>query len=92
MENAKADADRDNHHKGFRATDISAKAAYSPVADLYPEVTVMFADIGLHCVEFVREPKQVFTLLETHGAFDTIADRRGSLSRDYDSYVAVGPS
>jgi class 3 adenylate cyclase len=40
----------------------------------------------------VREPKQVFTLLETlYGAFD-IADRRGVFKVETigDSYVAVG--
>jgi class 3 adenylate cyclase len=43
-------------------------------------------------MELVREPKQVFTLLETlYGAFDTIADRRGVFKVETigDSYVAV---
>jgi class 3 adenylate cyclase len=40
----------------------------------------------------IREPKQVFTLLETlYGAFDGIADRRGVFKVETigDSYVAV---
>jgi class 3 adenylate cyclase len=55
----------------------------------------MFAVVGLHCMELVREPKQVFTLLETlYGAFDTIADAEGVFKVETigDSYVAVGPS
>jgi hypothetical protein len=46
-----------------------------PVADLYPDATVMFADIaGFTSWSSVREPTQVFTLLETlYGAFDAIA-------------------
>lgn len=49
-----------------------------PIADLYPEVTVMFADIvGFTAWSSVREPTQVFTLLETlFAAFDVIADHR----------------
>jgi class 3 adenylate cyclase len=97
IEDAKEDADKGKNPKGFRATDRAAdsgaKAAYSPVADLYPEATVMFADIaGFTAWSSVREPKQVFTLLETlYGAFDTIADRRGVFKVETigDSYVAV---
>jgi class 3 adenylate cyclase len=64
-----------------------------PVADLYPEATVMFADIsGFTAWSSVREPTQVFTLLETlYGSFDAIARKRGVFKVETigDSYVAV---
>lgn len=43
-----------------------------PIADLFPNTTVMFADIaGFTAWSSVREPSQVFTLLETvYRAFD----------------------
>lgn len=43
-----------------------------PIADLFPETTVMFCDIaGFTAWSSVREPSQVFTLLETvYRAFD----------------------
>lgn len=62
--------------------DLEAGAAIrqstKPIADLYPEVTVMFGDIvGFTAWSSVREPAQVFTLLETlFASFDEIADRR----------------
>jgi class 3 adenylate cyclase len=50
-----------------------------PIADLFTDTTVLFADIaGFTAWSSVREPTQVFTLLETiYSAFDTIAARRG---------------
>ncbi len=50
----------------------------NPIADLFPNTTVMFADIaGFTAWSSVREPSQVFTLLETvYRAFDLIAKRR----------------
>ena len=49
-----------------------------PIADLYPETTVLFADIaGFTAWSSTRDPTHVFTLLETlYGAFDEIARRR----------------
>lgn len=49
-----------------------------PIADLFPEATVMFGDIaGFTAWSSTREPTQVFTLLETlYRAFDHIARRR----------------
>ena len=46
-----------------------------PIADLFPESTVMFADIaGFTAWSSMREPSQVFELLEMlYGAFDDIA-------------------
>jgi class 3 adenylate cyclase len=51
----------------------------APIADLFTECTVMFADIsGFTAWSSTREPGQVFTLLETvYGAFDAIAAKRG---------------
>ena len=50
-----------------------------PIADLFPECTVMFADIsGFTAWSSVREPAQVFKLLETlYSSFDKIAKKRG---------------
>jgi Adenylate and Guanylate cyclase catalytic domain len=50
-----------------------------PIADLFPECTVMFADIsGFTAWSSVREPAQVFKLLETiYQCFDRLAKKRG---------------
>lgn len=49
-----------------------------PIADLFPNTTVMFADIaGFTAWSSVREPSQVFTLLETvYKSFDKTAKKR----------------
>ncbi len=49
-----------------------------PIADLFPNTTIMFADIaGFTAWSSVREPSQVFTLLENvYSAFDAVAKRR----------------
>jgi hypothetical protein len=49
-----------------------------PIADLFKDCTVLFADIaGFTAWSSVREPSQVFVLLETvYAAFDRLADRR----------------
>jgi hypothetical protein len=64
-----------------------------PIADLFPNTTVMFADIaGFTAWSSVREPSQVFTLLETlYHAFDLIAKRRKVFKVETvgDCYVAV---
>jgi class 3 adenylate cyclase len=65
----------------------------SPIADLFPETTVLFADIaGFTAWASVREPTQVFILLETiYHAFDQIANRRHVFKVETvgDCYVAV---
>merc|ERR1711988_30658 len=70
-----------------------ASEANKPIADLFTDTTVLFADIaGFTAWSSVREPTQVFTLLETvYGAFDNIAQRRGVFKVETigDSYVAV---
>jgi hypothetical protein len=64
-----------------------------PIADLFPETTIMFADIaGFTAWSSVREPCQVFTLLETlFHAFDENAKRRRVFKVETigDCYVAV---
>jgi class 3 adenylate cyclase len=64
-----------------------------PIAELFPNTTVLFADIaGFTAWSSVREPTQVFTLLETvYRAFDTIAKRRHVFKVETvgDCYVAV---
>ena len=49
-----------------------------PIADLFPQATIMFADlVGFTAWSSTREPTQVFTLLESiYGEFDAIARRR----------------
>ena len=51
----------------------------APLADLFPAVTVIFADIsGFTAWSSAREPPQVFVLLESiYSAFDKIAYRSG---------------
>lgn len=45
--------------------DMMNDADDRPIADLFPETTIMFADIaGFTAWSSVREPSQVFTLLE----------------------------
>ena len=64
-----------------------------PIADLFTDTTVCFADIcGFTAWSSVREPSQVFTLLETlYRAFDVIAKRRRIFKVETvgDCYVAV---
>jgi hypothetical protein len=64
-----------------------------PIADLFPSTTVLFADIaGFTAWSSVREPSQVFILLETvFRAFDGIAKRRRVFKVETvgDCYVAV---
>jgi class 3 adenylate cyclase len=64
-----------------------------PIADLYPNTTVLFADIlGFTAWSSEREPEQVFTLLQTvyHG-FDLLAKARSVFRVETigDCYVAV---
>jgi class 3 adenylate cyclase len=72
---------------------IASSVEDRPIAELFTAATVMFADIsGFTAWSSMREPAQVFTLLETiYGAFDAIAKRRGVFKVETigDSYVAV---
>merc|ERR1712226_910324 len=64
-----------------------------PIADLFPEATIIFADIvGFTAWSSTREPSQVFQLLETiYHVFDEIANRRRVFKVETvgDCYVAV---
>ena len=64
-----------------------------PIADLFPETTVLFGDIvGFTAWSSVRDPTQVFTLLETvYHAFDELAHKRRIFKVETigDCYVAV---
>jgi len=64
-----------------------------PIADLFPAATVLFADIvGFTAWSSVREPSQVFQLLETiYHSFDMVAKRRRVFKVETigDCYVAV---
>eukprot|EP00934_Nitzschia_sp_Nitz4_P003323 Nitzschia sp. Nitz4//scaffold172_size47551//32245//35933//NITZ4_007146-RA/size47551-snap-gene-0.66-mRNA-1//1//CDS//3329538765//3313//frame0 len=75
-----------------RRSDISTDMEH-PIADLFPEATVMFGDIaGFTAWSSTRSPSQVFILLETlYGEFDRIATRRGVFKVETigDCYLAV---
>jgi hypothetical protein len=64
-----------------------------PIADLFPDCTIMFADIsGFTAWSSEREPSQVFFLLETlYGEFDQLAHDLGVFKVETigDCYVAV---
>eukprot|EP00934_Nitzschia_sp_Nitz4_P008929 Nitzschia sp. Nitz4//scaffold100_size80364//3224//7079//NITZ4_005332-RA/size80364-augustus-gene-0.10-mRNA-1//-1//CDS//3329532058//8919//frame0 len=89
--------DDDNQSNEFAPSeaDASIPEMYEtkPIADLFPSTTVMFADIaGFTAWSSVREPSQVFTLLETvYRAFDIIAKKRRVFKVETvgDCYVAV---
>jgi Adenylate and Guanylate cyclase catalytic domain len=75
----------DEDNNGYRAQE--------PIADLFPNTTVLFADIaGFTAWSSSREPSQVFLLLQgVYQAFDHIAKRRKVFKVETigDSYVAV---
>jgi class 3 adenylate cyclase len=58
--------------------DIESKQSLRPIADLYPETTVLFADIKVFTFwSGKRTPTEVFTLLEAlYGEFDKCARAR----------------
>ena len=66
--------------KNFLANDgpDESESESRPIADLFPETSVLYADIaGFTSWSSAREPNQVFTLLETiYRAFDEIAKVR----------------
>lgn len=69
----------------------SAPSVYQtkPIADFFPETTIMFADIvGFTAWSSTREPSQVFTLLETiYHEFDVAAKQRGVFKVETVGYV-----
>jgi class 3 adenylate cyclase len=78
---------------GLNEVDDDFMYKTKPIADLFPETTILFADIsGFTAWSSTREPTQVFTLLETiYRAFDEIAKRRRVFKVETvgDCYVAV---
>lgn len=79
--------------KGTSAGTQVLKQDSPPIADLFPEVTVMFAYIaGCNTWSSTREPSQVFLLLESvYGLFDKLASKRKIFKVETigDSYLAV---
>jgi hypothetical protein len=78
---------------GFADEAANDLFATKPIADLFPETTVMMCDlVGFTAWSSVRDPTQVFTLLENvyHG-FDQIATRRRVYKVETvgDQYVAI---
>jgi hypothetical protein len=80
--------------EGMGLSTTHFEAGYTkPIADLFPEVTVLFADIsGFTAWSSSREPSQVFCLLESiYNSFDKIARKMSVFKVETigDSYVAV---
>ena len=79
--------------RSVASDDAIQMLAGKPIAELYPETTVMFADItGFTPWSSAREPHQVFHLLETiFTAFDEVSKRCGVFKIESvgDKYVAV---
>jgi len=77
----------DNDDEADKVTRIA------PMADLFPNTTIIFADIvGFTAWSSAREPQQVFTLLETiYAAFDRVAYRHNVFKVETvgDCYVAA---
>lgn len=92
VSSAKADPKAMEESHRSKAGDDTPTAS-GPIADLFPECTVMMADVeGFTAWSSVREPSQVFTLLETiYAAFDRVAQRRRVFKVETvgDCYVAV---
>jgi class 3 adenylate cyclase len=80
-------------HNGVGDTHGDFMYNTKPIADLFPDATILFADIvGFTAWSSVREPTQVFILLETlFRAFDEIAKKRRVFKVETvgDCYVAV---
>ncbi|CAB9521849.1 Receptor-type guanylate cyclase gcy [Seminavis robusta] len=78
---------------GSKQLGMDNSAVEAPLADLFLETTVLFADIsGFTAWSSVREPTQVFVLLETlFQSFDRIAKKRRVFKVETvgDCYVAV---
>lgn len=90
--NRHKDNDSQNSFDLF-GVDNNGRKSGAPIADLFPNTTIVFADIaGFTAWSSAREPQQVFTLLEKiYAAFDKVANRHGifKLETVGDSYVAV---
>eukprot|EP00980_Cylindrotheca_fusiformis_P017450 scaffold5439_cov132-Cylindrotheca_fusiformis.AAC.9 len=99
QEAAKDEADKLSSKKMINNFLVEKTDAYDsgnrskPIADLFPETTVMFADIvGFTAWSSMREPSQVFVLLESiYRDFDILAKKRKVFKVETvgDCYVAV---
>lgn len=71
------DSEGTNPARNSLSNSLRRRIASKPIADLFPQVTVLFADIaGFTAWSSVREPSQVFTLLESiFETFDAIAKK-----------------
>jgi hypothetical protein len=78
---------------GKNDTEIDIASLEKPIADLYPDTTVYFADIaGFTSWSSQRDPEQVFTLLQAvYKTFDDEAKKRGVFKVETigDCYMAV---
>ena len=99
------DSDNNEHHRRFTpsvrmqaslsapSTNGAGELVSNPIADMFPSVTIMFADIaGFTAWSSEREPTQVFLLLESlYGAYDQLARSMGVFKVETigDCYVAV---
>lgn len=65
----------DKKYSAYQAAGLEEIPSSKPIADLFPEATVMFADLaGFTAWSSIREPCQVFFLLESlYNSFDKIA-------------------
>jgi Adenylate and Guanylate cyclase catalytic domain len=89
-ENTNRNSQRFANNSALGGAEMSSS---SPIAELYPDTTVMFADIaGFTSWSSTRQPTQVFHLLEVlYSAFDEIAKQRGVFKVETigDCYLAV---
>jgi len=79
--------------KSFLSANENGLLGSEPIADLFPDTTVVFIDIsGFTAWSSERDPSQVFRLLESiYQTFDIIAKRRSIFKVETigDSYVAA---
>jgi class 3 adenylate cyclase len=82
-----------NRLKSYLADETTMKNEKQTIADLFPDATVMFADIaGFTAWSSTRGPESVFVLLQTlYQGFDKIAKRRQVFKVETigDCYLAV---
>ena len=93
---AASDIVANGNNMGISTYDVNVASTAivgSPIAQVYPETTVIFADIvGFTSWSATRAPTQVFHLLETvYAGFDALAKVHGvyKIETIGDSYVAV---
>ena len=82
---------KSSRHTRTSATTADAVLASPPIAELYKECTVFFADVaGFTKWSSTRSPTDVFTLLETiYGAFDKLARKMSVFKIETIGYVRM---